>query len=56
MKRPTEDAVGSKQSLAYLYELARLDAQRPGNTGAGRKVLEALMNLPHFRPRTGGVA
>jgi len=47
MKRP---------SLNDLFELARLDAQRPGNIGAGLKVLEALLNLPGFRPANGGKA
>ena len=56
MKRPTDATVGSKQSLPHLYELACLDVQRPGNIGAGLKVLEALMDLAHFRPRAGGVA
>lgn len=53
MKRPTVAAVGNTRSLSRLYELACIDAQRPGNNGAGLKVLEALLNLPHFQPRTG---
>ncbi|WP_158679933.1 hypothetical protein [Deinococcus sp. NW-56] len=56
MKRPTGDAVGNMGSLSHLYELARLDAQRPGNIGAGLKLLEALLNRPGFRPRNGGKA
>lgn len=56
MKRPTAAAVGTARSLAHLYRLAQLDAQRPGNIGAGLKVLEALLNLPGFRPSTGGKA
>ncbi|WP_161780323.1 hypothetical protein [Deinococcus sp. RL] len=56
MKRPTGDAVGNVGSLSHLYELARLDAQRPGNIGAGLKVLDALLKLPGFRPRNGGRA
>lgn len=42
----------NKKSLAHLYELARLNAQRPGNTGAGLKVIEALMNTG-FKPNGG---
>lgn len=56
MKRPTEAAVGNMNSLTHLYHLAQHDAQRPGNIGAGLKVLEALLNLPGFRPSTGGEA
>ncbi|MEF2278785.1 hypothetical protein V3W47_10790 [Deinococcus sp. YIM 134068] len=56
MKRPTGASVGTSQSLAHLYHLAQLDTQRPGNIGAGLKVLEALLTLPHFRPATGGKA
>ncbi|WP_175607456.1 hypothetical protein [Deinococcus marmoris] len=56
MKRPTAASVGSKNSLARLHELACLDAQRPGNIGAGLKVLEALMNLEGYRPAKGGRA
>lgn len=55
------DALGSLEAVGYSRsqaheDLARLDAQRPDNISAGRKVLEALMDLPNFRPRTGGVA
>ncbi|OLV17491.1 hypothetical protein BOO71_0008686 [Deinococcus marmoris] len=39
-----------------MHELACLDAQRPGNIGAGLKVLEALMNLEGYRPAKGGRA
>ncbi|CAM3738225.1 hypothetical protein [Deinococcus frigens] len=47
---------GAVHSLDHLHELARLDAQRLGNTGAGLKVLEALMKLSSFRPKNGGMA
>ena len=56
MKRPTERTVGNTKRLAHLHELARLDAQRPGNIGAGLKILEALLKLPNFRPRSGAKA
>lgn len=47
---------GTDQSLAHLYLLAQLDAQRSGNAGAGLKILEMLLALPAFRPRTGAKA
>lgn len=56
MKRPTVAAVGNTRSLSRLYELACLDAQRPGNIGAGLKVLESMLILPRFQPRNGGKA
>ena len=56
MKRPTGATVGNTDRLAYLFELARLDAQRPGNIGAGIKVMEALMNRADFKPSNGGQA
>ena len=56
MKRPTEQTVGNTNSLSHLHELARLDAQRPGNIGAGLKILEMLMNRPGFRPDGGAKA
>ncbi|MFC4426971.1 hypothetical protein [Deinococcus navajonensis] len=56
MKRPTVAPVGHSRGLSHLYELACLDAQRPGNIGAGLKVLESMLRLPHFQPRKGGKA
>lgn len=59
MKSPRHDRDGDRQNmirLTHLYHLALLDAERPGNNGAGVKVLEALIKLPPFRPRTRGVA
>lgn len=59
MKGPRHGHDGDGQgidSLTRLYHLAQHDAQRPGNIGAGLKVLEALLNLPGFRPSTGGEA
>ena len=56
MKRPTGATVGNINRLAYLFELARLDAQRPGNIGAGMKVLEMMMGRADFRPKNGGKA
>lgn len=47
---------GAGNSLAHLFHLAQLDAQRSGNVGAGLKVLEMLLALPAFRPRTGAKA
>lgn len=49
------EAVGYSRSYTH-EDLARLDAQHPDNIGAGRRVLEILMDLPNFRSRTGGVA
>ncbi|GAA5534616.1 hypothetical protein [Deinococcus aluminii] len=45
---------GAVHSLTHVCHLAQLDAQRPGNIGAGLKVLEALLNLLSFRRSTGG--
>jgi hypothetical protein len=57
MPRPGGNGAGSdKPSLQRLHDLALWDAQRPGNIGAGLKLLEALMNTPNFRPVTGGRA
>lgn len=59
MSRPGQEGGAGgrdKPSLAYLHELARLDAQLPGNIGAGVKILEALLKLPGFRPTGGGQA
>ncbi|WP_019011278.1 hypothetical protein [Deinococcus aquatilis] len=56
MKRPTGDAVGTSHRLAHLFHLAQQDAQRPGNAGGGMKIMEALLNLPNFRPTNGGKA
>lgn len=56
MKRPTGATVGNTDRLAYLFELARLDAQRPGNIGAGIRVMEMLMNRTDFKPSNGGQA
>ena len=56
MKRPTGQTVGNMNSLTHLHELARLDAQRPGNIGAGMKILEALLRLPSFKPKGGAKA
>lgn len=59
MKGPRHGHDGDRQntsSLTHLYHLAQLDAQRPGNIGTGLKVLDALLNLPNFRPTTGGRA
>lgn len=50
MKRPTGRTVGNTNSLSQLFELARLDAQQYGHTGAGLKILEALLKLPSFKP------
>lgn len=47
---------GTDHSLAYLYLLAQLDAQRPSTIGAGLKILEMLMALPAFRPPNGAKA
>ena len=49
------DGMG-KNTLTHLYHLAQQDAYRPGNTGAGLKVLEMLLNVPGFRPATGSRA
>jgi hypothetical protein len=56
MKRPTGDAVGTANRLAPLFHLAQQDAQRPGNKGGGLKIMEALLDLPNFRPVNGGKA
>ena len=59
MRRPGQEGGAgdeNKGSLAHLHELARLDAQRPGNIGAGLKVLEMLLKLPGFRPDGGAKA
>lgn len=46
----------NKSSLTDLYTLAVLDAQRPGNIGAGLKVLDMLMARPGFCAPRGGHA
>lgn len=56
MKWPTGATVGNTDKLAHLFELARLDAQRPGNIGAGIRVMEMLMNRADFKPSNGGQA
>ena len=43
------------RSLQRLYDLAMLDVQRPGNIGAGLKLLETL-TVTGFKPRGGGKA
>lgn len=43
-------------SLSDLFMLATLDMQRPGNIGAGLKVLDMLMARPGFRAPCGGRA
>lgn len=47
---------GAASSLQRLWELGRLDAERPGNIGAGIKVMEMLMNRADFKPSNGGQA
>lgn len=57
MPRPGGNGAGtSNHSLQRLWELARCDAQRPGNIGAGMKVLEMLMDCADFKPSNGGRA
>ena len=57
MPRPSGNGAGaSNNSLQRLWELAQLDAQRPGNIGAGMKVLEMLMNRVDFKPSNSGQA
>ena len=57
MPRPGGNGAESDtRSLQRLHDLAMLDVQRPGNIGAGLKVLEMLMARPDFRPRNGGQA
>ena len=58
MRRPVAEggAVGSSsRSLQPLYDLAMLDVQRPGNIGAGLKLLE-MLTVTGFKPRNGGRA
>ena len=47
---------GAAPILQRIWELARLDAQRPGNIGAGIKVMEMLMSRADFKPSNGGQA
>ncbi len=59
MRRPPIQGGASserKNSLHRLHELARLDAQRPGNIGAGLKILEALLKVAGFKPKGGSKA
>lgn len=58
MRRPGQegDTCRNTPGLSRLYELARMDAQRPGNIGAGLKVLDMLMARPGFRVPHGGHA
>ncbi|WP_181391991.1 hypothetical protein [Deinococcus irradiatisoli] len=57
MRRPGQEGGGSDtHRLQPLYEKALLDAQRPGNIGAGLKVLEALLNVAGFKPKDGAKA
>lgn len=57
MPLPSDKEAGCNlHGLAHLFELARLDAQRPGNIGAGLKVLDMLMARPGFRVPRGGHA
>ncbi|WP_161881483.1 hypothetical protein [Deinococcus alpinitundrae] len=50
MKRPTGQTVGDTKSISQLFELAKLDSQRPDDIGAGMKILEGLLRLPSFQP------
>lgn len=47
---------GATSRLQHLYELAKQDAERPGNIGAGLKVLEMLLNRADFRPMSGSLS
>ena len=56
MPRPSGNGAGSDtRSLQCLHDLAMLDIQRPGNIGAGLKVLEMLTDHG-FKPKGGGQA
>ena len=56
MPRPSGNGAGSDTgSLQRLYDLAMLDVQRPGNIGAGLKLL-ATLTVTGFKPRDGGKA
>ena len=56
MPRPSGNGAESDTgSLQRLYDLSVLALQRPGNIGAGLKVLEMLTDHG-FKPKGGGQA